>query len=119
MALPILGRLVAGRLARGAIANNSQPTNTFRLRKTTNNIERRIAKLNKALPKIVDAAYDKFVDETPYKTGNAKSKTRQVRNEIRADYPYANRLNEGYSRQSPEGMTEPTIKEIRNIVKKI
>lgn len=115
MVLPIIGRFVAG----AALSGNSLPTPKFKVRKVTNNIEKRIAHLNRQLPKIVDQAYNTFVDETPYKTGNAKSKTRKVRNEIVADYPYANRLNEGYSRQAPDGMTEPTIKEIKNIVKKL
>jgi hypothetical protein len=37
-------------------------------------------------------------------------------NEIQANYPYAQRLEEGWSTQAPDGMTKPTIEEVRNYV---
>jgi hypothetical protein len=61
----------------------------------------------KTLPK---EAYDYFVDSTPIRTGNARSKTRLRGNTIDADYAYAERLDDGYSRQAPKGMTGPTEK---------
>lgn len=60
-----------------------------------------------------------FVGYTPIRTGNARNKTRLKSDEIVADYPYAQRLDEGYSRQAPKGMTEPTIKDIARIVKDV
>lgn len=66
-----------------------------------------------AMPQV----YQKFVDVTPIKTGNAKSKTRLVGNKIEAKYPYASVLNDGRSfrdgqmrgsDQAPNGMLEPT-----------
>jgi hypothetical protein len=61
----------------------------------------------KTLPK---EAYDYFVDSTPIRTGNARSKTRLRGNTIDANYPYAERLDDGYSRQAPKGMSQPTEK---------
>lgn len=61
----------------------------------------------KTLPK---EAYDYFVDTTPIRTGNARSKTRLRGNVIDANYAYAERLDEGYSRQAPKGMSGPTEK---------
>jgi hypothetical protein len=64
-------------------------------------------KVAKTLPK---EAYDYFVDSTPIRTGNARNKTRLRGNTIDANYNYAERLDNGYSRQSPKGMTGPTEK---------
>jgi hypothetical protein len=61
----------------------------------------------KQLPK---EAYDYFVDSTPIRTGNARRSTTLRGNIINANYSYAERLDEGYSRQSPQGMTAPTEK---------
>jgi len=64
-------------------------------------------KVAKTLPK---EALDYFVDSTPIRTGNARRSTKLRGNTIDADYNYAERLDEGYSRQSPKGMTGPTEK---------
>ena len=58
----------------------------------------------------------KYGAPTPVKTGNARNNTRLVGEEIRADYPYATKLNEGSSQQAPAGMSEPTIEHIRRLV---
>jgi hypothetical protein len=57
------------------------------------------------LPK---AAYKHFVEETPVKSGNARRRTTLQQTKIVADYPYSQRLDEGYSKQAPKGMVEPT-----------
>lgn len=67
-----------------------------------------LKKQEKALKKLPDEAYKFFVQETPIRSGNARRKTRKNGKQIKADYPYAQRLDEGYSKQSPEGMTQPT-----------
>jgi hypothetical protein len=64
-------------------------------------------KVAKTLPK---EAYDYFVDSTPIRTGRARRSTRLRGNVVDANYPYAERLDEGYSRQSPKGMSGPTEK---------
>lgn len=54
------------------------------------------------------AAYKHFVEVTPKRSGNAKRRTTLQSNKIVADYPYSQRLDEGYSPKAPQGMTEPT-----------
>ena len=61
----------------------------------------------KTLPK---EGYDYFVDSTPIRTGNARRSTSLRGNTIDANYAYAERLDDGYSRQAPKGMTGPTEK---------
>jgi hypothetical protein len=74
----------------------------------------------KTLPK---EAYDYFVDSTPIRTGNARRSTRLRGSTIDANYAYAERLDDGYSRQAPKGMTGPTEKflqkRIDNLIGKI
>lgn len=65
-------------------------------------------------------AYDHFVSITPIDTGNARRSTRLVGNKtIEANYAYARRLDEGYSKQARGGMTKPTEKFIKDRVKQI
>jgi hypothetical protein len=59
-----------------------------------------------------------FLVNTPIKTGNARSHTSVRNDEIRADYAYATRLDDGYSKQRPNGMTRPTIKFLQDYIKK-
>lgn len=93
-------------------------------------------RLNKVLNVLDDNhisqyAYKSFKDNTPvgdpnrwkskskpknYKPGNARRKTILRGNQIEANYPYAQRLEEGWSSQAPKGMTEPTLEDIRKYV---
>lgn len=82
-----------------------------RVLKTFDLAEKRLATLPKA-------AYEEFVKETPIRTGRARRSTDLRGTTIVADYPYAQRLDEGYSRQAPKGMTEPVIKFIEEEVAK-
>jgi len=76
--------------------------------KINNKISPLLAKQQKELQKLPQRAYDKFRQETPIRSGNARNKTKLKGKQIVADYPYAQRLDTGYSKQSPEGMTQPT-----------
>jgi hypothetical protein len=66
-----------------------------------NTIKRKIA----AIPK---QAFDVFYQNTPVRSGNARRNTRRSGDRIVANYPYAQRLDQGWSKQSPEGMIKPT-----------
>ena len=81
---------------------------------------KRIDQLEKALNPNVMAkeAYEYFRDITPVRTGNARNRTRLQRDEIQANYAYAQRLDDGWSRQAPRGMTAPTEKFIRDYINK-
>jgi hypothetical protein len=66
-------------------------------------------------------AYQEFYRITPIAAkngGNAKSNTDLKNNRIEADYPYAQRLDEGWSKQAPNGMTDPTIKYVKDYINK-
>lgn len=83
-------------------------------------IVKRINQLERALdPKnLAREAYDYFKRETPIRSGNARNNTRLRSDEIWADYAYAQRLDAGYSSQSPAGMTKPTEKFIQEYIRK-
>ena len=49
-----------------------------------------------------------FKAHTPIRTGNARSRTVIKNDTIVAAYPYAQRLDNGYSSQAPDGMSRPT-----------
>lgn len=68
--------------------------------------------------KMAQEAYKVFYKNTPIRTGNARSNTVLERNDIVADYPYAVRLDNGWSKQSPQGMTSPTMKFLQDYIKK-
>jgi hypothetical protein len=73
-----------------------------------NTITSSLKRVQKKLLQVPKEAYQEFVDETPIRSGNARRKTRLQGKTINANYPYAKRLDEGYSKQSPQGMTKPT-----------
>lgn len=81
---------------------------------TPNN--RRMAAQLKRLPR---QAFRKFVKETPVRSGNARRNTRLIKEEIVARYPYAERLDDGWSKQSPRGMTAPTLRFIKKKLRQI
>jgi hypothetical protein len=60
-----------------------------------------------------------FVAQTPIDTGNARSRTSLSGNTINASYPYAQRLDQGYSKQAPRGMVAPTEQYAQQLAKKI
>lgn len=87
---------------------------------------------NLADDRLAKEAYKTFYNETPlgdpsswktpkpskgYQPGNARRKTILKDNEIFADYAYARRLDEGWSKQSPKGMIEPTIEAVQRYIK--
>lgn len=94
-----------------------------RLVRVTNQINPNLRRKSRLLDQVPSDAYNEFKKITPKRTGNAKSKTdfkvTGVGGRIEGNYPYVNRLNEGYSDQAPEGMTDPTIEFIRSTIRNI
>lgn len=83
-------------------------------------ITKQLRKDKKFLQNLPQEAYDYFVAQTPIRTGNARRSTDFKGNTIVADYAYAQRLDTGWSKQAPQGMTKPTERFIdREINKKI
>jgi hypothetical protein len=68
--------------------------------------------------KMAKAALPVFVANTPVKSGNARRHTSVSQDTISAGYPYATRLDNGYSKQSPAGMKKPTIMWLKDYIKK-
>ena len=70
--------------------------------------EKQMTELKERLDTLPKEAHREFLKNTPVRSGNARRRTRLQDTKIIADYPYSQRLDEGYSKQSPQGMTEPT-----------
>lgn len=85
--------------------------------KTVTRIEK--LKLGLTGDKLAKVGYPVFLKNTPIDTGNAVRHTFQSGNEIRAEYPYAVRLDDGWSKKKPNGMTKPTIDAIRQYIRKL
>ena len=70
----------------------------------------------KQLAKVPGEAFLFFKAITPIAKvngGNARRSTILQKDTIVAAYPYAQRLDDGYSRQAPKGMSEPTERYIK------
>ena len=87
---------------------------TIKLKVDTKNFANLQRVTKKEFDNIKDDAYAFFVSSTPIKTGNARRRTDLVGNKIVGAYPYAQRLDEGWSKQSPDGMIGPTTEYIEN-----
>jgi hypothetical protein len=79
-----------------------------------NSLKSTVKTIQKKLNNLPREAHAEFVKSTPIRSGNARRNTKLNGNVINANYPYAQRLDDGYSPQSPDGMTNPTL----NFVKK-
>jgi hypothetical protein len=66
---------------------------------------------------LTKVAITTFRDNTPIRNGNARRNTKAKQDEIHANYAYAKRLDTGYSKQSPDGMSKPTIEAVRRYLK--
>lgn len=84
-----------------------------------NTVVSNIKQLQNQLDKIPQEAYNFFVKSTPKDTGNARRSTKLKGDTIEARYPYATRLNEGWSKQAPDGMVKPTEEFIKQRLTKI
>lgn len=78
-----------------------------------------VQRVQAELQRLPDEAYKYFVEVTPIRSGNARSKTRKSGNTIHASYAYAQRLDTGYSKQAPKGMIEPTEQYIQKRITEI
>ena len=75
---------------------------------TVNKMTSSVKNIQKKLKNLPKEAFTEFVKETPFRSGRARRSTKLNGNVINANYAYAKRLDEGYSQQSPDGMTKPT-----------
>jgi hypothetical protein len=90
----------------------------------TSEVDKMLDKLKLMPEGVMDETYVYFRNQTPIRSGNAKNRTKQEgKLKIGARYPYAGRLDEGWSKQAPKGMTEPSSdkfeKSVGNYIKRI
>jgi hypothetical protein len=88
--------------------------------KFSNTTGKKLNKIEQELKRLPAEAADVFKQNTPVKTGNARRKTGlRGQDSIVADYPYAQKLDDGYSKQAPQGMTKPTKRYIKQRLNQI
>lgn len=74
----------------------------------TQEITEDIKRIRRELRAYPAQALQEFRALTPVRSGNARRRTRlSGTSDILADYAYAERLDSGWSKQAPSGMTEP------------
>lgn len=67
--------------------------------------------------KIAKEVFSYFKSITPIDKGNARKNTKLNGDTIHANYPYATRLDTGYSKQAKDGMSKPTLEKLSELVK--
>lgn len=89
----------------------------------TDNLSPVLKQYRKDLKELPKEALKEFKSLTPIRTGNARNNTTLRQSPsgstIDADYPYAERLDEGWSNQAPKGMTAPFDKWFEKQIKRI
>lgn len=88
------------------------------MRRTKNKIDPHMRQLQSRIDDLIKKGHEEFVRVTPIRTGNAKRSTALSGKEIQANYNYAVKLEkESWSRQAPQGMSEPTINFLKKRVR--
>ncbi|CAB4153746.1 hypothetical protein UFOVP635_24 [uncultured Caudovirales phage] len=88
--------------------------------KIQDNITKDLKNIRKQLDAIPKKAAIKYRELTPINSGNARRNTFLFgKDVIRANYPYAERLDKGWSSQAPKGMTSEITKWLDSEVKSI
>lgn len=90
----------------------------LKIKVNTKEVENMFDDLEDMSKSVIKEAFRFYKNETPVKSGNARNKTTLRNKQIKSGYPYAGRLDEGWSKQAPKGMTEPTIGHIDDLVAK-
>jgi len=84
---------------------------------------RRINKLLNNFPEnMMEELAPVVKSNTPIRSGNARNKTKLNQSsklQIKSNYPYAGRLNKGWSKQAPKGFIDPSLKKLPSIIKKL
>ena len=82
------------------------------LKVNTTIFEKRMKKLAGLPPFLLKDALRLTKENTPIASGNARNNTTIKGNKVVSDYAYAGRLDDGYSKQAPQGFTQPTIEQL-------
>ena len=79
------------------------------IRVNTSDFDKLMRQLREVPGDTMKKAEPRMVKNTPVDSGNARNRTRlRGDTKIVADYGYAGRLDDGWSKQAPKGFTEPT-----------
>lgn len=79
-----------------------------------------LQRIERELAQLPRRAYDVWQQNTPKLSGNARNSTKLVANNIiDANYAYADRLDQGYSKKRPQGMSKPTEQFLNREIAKI
>jgi len=89
----------------------------FKLSKARDTMTPDLQRLQQVYRNLPDVALDAWVKNTPKDSGNARRKTKLEGNDIVANYPYAERLDKGYSKQARNGMSKPTLEAIERYLR--
>lgn len=91
---------------------------TFKL--VNDSVTPSLQRIQRDLNQLPRRAYSVWQQNTPKLTGRARASTKLVANSvIDANYAYADRLDKGYSRKSPQGMSKPTEQFLNREIAKI
>lgn len=71
-------------------------------------LSRKLQEKEIKLDQVTEDVFQFFKSHTPIKTGNARKRTVLKNDTIVADYAYAKPLDQGRSKQAPDGMSKPT-----------
>lgn len=66
---------------------------------------------------VMKTLYPYYRNKTPIRSGNARNRTKLNKNTINSKYGYAGKLDEGWSKQAPDGFTEPSIDKLDQLIK--
>ena len=85
------------------------------VKKTSDSMTPSLEKLRQTMGiKIARAAYEQLRKITPKRSGNAQRRTILKKQTIVLQYPYGERLDTGWSKQAPKGMSGPTLKHLQS-----
>lgn len=91
----------------------------IKLKLTKNDLTTSVNRIQRNLSTVPNEIHRAWTKVTPKDTGNARNRTVLVNNTIEARYPYAKRLDQGWSKQSPQGMYQPTLQFFKRLIRQI
>jgi hypothetical protein len=94
-------------------------TISFSVKLSTDKITPDLKRKQKQLATVPKLAFVEWQQHTPIRSGNARRRTYLKKEVIVTQYPYAQRLDEGYSNQAPDGMSKPVAAFLQRLVDRI
>jgi hypothetical protein len=83
------------------------------------NLRARTARQQRDLKRLPKEFHQEVVDNTPIDRGHARNNTILRGTTVRSNYAYAKRLNEGWSKQAPQGFVQPALEWLRQRIQQI